>query len=103
MVRPKSPTLIATELMSYPQISTVALLCAVPALVGLYVSILFTMRYWIPDNVVVLILGFAPTLIVLFQLYSYLENPLLPTYEQKTSKFSKDPCDDFNQIIVDSS
>lgn len=103
MLRPKSLTLIASEIMSYPSISSIVLFCTIPALAGLYISILFTMRYWIPDNIVVLILGFSPSLVVVFQIYYYLENPLLPTYESKSTPFAKSCTHNVSQIIVGSS
>ena len=103
MVRPKSPALITSELMSYPSITSIVLFCAIPAVIGLYICILFTSRYWIPDNIAVLILGLTPTLFVLFQLYHYLDNPLLPTHEQNSNQYAKEYSNTFSHVVVESS
>lgn len=62
------------------------------------------MRYWFPDNIAVLCLGFMPSLFVMAQIYYYLHIPLLPIHQQSDERYSKktisDPMSDMSQIIV---
>jgi hypothetical protein len=71
------------EVMDYPHITSMLLLSATPAIFGFYFCIVFTLRAWVPDNVVILTLGFTPLIFVAIQLYQFVSLPLLPTYEQK--------------------
>lgn len=100
MPRPKSPRLLTSEILNYPNLPILAFICAISAIVGICVSLLFTIHYWYPDNIVIFCLGFMPTLFLMAQIYCYVHNPLLPFHEQVNNSYSKSWSNTISHILV---
>ena len=69
-------------------------ICLFSLLVGLYLSYYFTHRGWMPENMVVLVLGFLPTMVLIINVTLFTctpAKPLLPIYEPSPIHFTCKP------------